>query len=274
MRRRFSCRPRSPQLEIQVRNEAAAVRRRPVRGHGHGHGDRARRREDLFPRRSGAGRHISRCAAFRPRISSRCSASAAPTILYPVRARGDLRPGDARGFPAVMLAAGVVRADLPGAPAAGRGRAEIRTARMNALRFCSRSVARPPRCNAADYRSVQENAAVLYDAPSRAGDAAVRRVSAAIRSGDRQPGGLGQGARPRGTLTWIEKKALGDKRMVLVTGASAEARQRPTTPRRPCSAPRRTSRWNCSRSRPTAGCACATPTAPTGFVRAAQVWGD
>ena len=80
---------------------------------------------------------------------------------------------------------------------------------------------------AADFRSVQENAAVLYDAPSRAATPlfvvsrhypleVIVSLEAWVKVRDQA-----------GALTWIEKKALGDKRMVLVTAASAEARVRP-----------------------------------------------
>ena len=81
--------------------------------------------------------------------------------------------------------------------------------------------------SAADFRSVQENAAVLYDAPSRAATPlfVVQRnyplevivsLDAWIKVRD-----------AAGALTWIEKKALGDKRMVLVTAPVADVRVRP-----------------------------------------------
>jgi len=80
---------------------------------------------------------------------------------------------------------------------------------------------------AAEFRSVQENAAVLYDAPSRAATPmfvvqrhypleVIVNLEAWVKVRDHA-----------GALTWIERKALGDKRMVLVTGPSAEARVRP-----------------------------------------------
>lgn len=81
--------------------------------------------------------------------------------------------------------------------------------------------------NAADFRSVQDNAAVLYDAPSRQATPlyvvsrnypleVIVNLEAWVKVRDHA-----------GALTWVEKKALGDKRMVLVTAASAEARERP-----------------------------------------------
>ena len=80
---------------------------------------------------------------------------------------------------------------------------------------------------AADFRSVQDNAAVLYDAPSRAATPlyvvsrnypleVIVNLEAWVKVRDQT-----------GALTWIEKKSLGDKRMVMVTAPSAEARQRP-----------------------------------------------
>jgi SH3-like domain-containing protein len=80
---------------------------------------------------------------------------------------------------------------------------------------------------AADFRSVQDTAAVLYDAPSRQATPlfvvsrsypleVIVNLEAWVKVRDQA-----------GALSWIEKKALGDKRMVLVTAASADARQRP-----------------------------------------------
>lgn len=81
--------------------------------------------------------------------------------------------------------------------------------------------------SAAEFRSVQESAAVLYDAPSRAATPlyvvsrhypleVIVNLEAWVKVRDHA-----------GALTWVEKKALGDKRMVLVTAAAAEARLRP-----------------------------------------------
>ena len=81
--------------------------------------------------------------------------------------------------------------------------------------------------DAAEFRSVQDNAAVLYDAPSRAAKPlyvvsrnypleVIVNLEAWVKVRDHA-----------GALTWIEKKSLGDKRMVLVIAPNAEARQRP-----------------------------------------------
>jgi len=80
---------------------------------------------------------------------------------------------------------------------------------------------------AAEYRSVQDSAAVLYDAPSRQAKPlyvvsrdypleVIVNLEAWVKVRDQA-----------GALTWIEKKALGDKRMVIVTAPSADARERP-----------------------------------------------
>jgi len=80
---------------------------------------------------------------------------------------------------------------------------------------------------ASEFRSVQESAAVLYDAPSRAATPlfvvskhypleVVVNLEAWVKVRDHT-----------GALSWVEKKALGEKRMVLVTASSAEARVRP-----------------------------------------------
>ena len=74
---------------------------------------------------------------------------------------------------------------------------------------------------AAEFRSVQENAAVLYDAPSKAATPlfvvqrnypleVIVNLDAWVKVRD-----------AAGALSWIEKKSLGDKRMLLVTGPAA-----------------------------------------------------
>ena len=80
---------------------------------------------------------------------------------------------------------------------------------------------------AADFRSVQESAAVLYDAPSKAATPlfvvqknypleVIVSLEAWVKVRD-----------AAGALTWIERKSLGDRRMVLVTAPVAEVRARP-----------------------------------------------
>ncbi len=79
----------------------------------------------------------------------------------------------------------------------------------------------------ADYLSVGENAAVLYDAPSREAKAlfvvsrhypleVIVNLEAWVKVRDHA-----------GALSWIERKLLTNRRMVVVVAPSAEARQRP-----------------------------------------------
>ena len=80
--------------------------------------------------------------------------------------------------------------------------------------------------DAADFRSVQDSAAVLYDAPSRASKPlfvvsrnypleVIVSLEAWVKVRDQA-----------GALSWIEKKSLGDKRIVVVTAPAVEVRQR------------------------------------------------
>jgi SH3-like domain-containing protein len=80
---------------------------------------------------------------------------------------------------------------------------------------------------AAEYRSVADAAAVLYDAPSRQAMPlyvvsrhypleVIVDLEAWVKVRDHT-----------GALTWIEKKSLAARRMVMVTAPSAEVRQRP-----------------------------------------------
>ena len=79
----------------------------------------------------------------------------------------------------------------------------------------------------AEFRTVQDNAAVLYDAPSRAAKPLVVvskhyplelivHLDAWVKVRDHT-----------GALAWIEKKLLVDRRMVMVTAPAAEVRVRP-----------------------------------------------
>jgi SH3-like domain-containing protein len=80
---------------------------------------------------------------------------------------------------------------------------------------------------AADFFSVGEKAAVLYDGPSREAKAlyvvsrhypleVIVNLEAWVKVRDHA-----------GALSWIERKLLSGQRMVVVTAPSAEARQRP-----------------------------------------------
>jgi len=80
---------------------------------------------------------------------------------------------------------------------------------------------------AADFRSVSVNAAVLYDAPSRSAVPlfvlssgypveVIVNLEAWVKVRDHT-----------GALSWVERRALAERRTVLVIAGSADARQRP-----------------------------------------------
>ena len=79
---------------------------------------------------------------------------------------------------------------------------------------------------AADFRSVAESAAVMYDAPSRASTPVyvasrfypvevIVNLDAWVKVRDHT-----------GTLSWIEKKSLSERRMLIVTAPNVEVRSR------------------------------------------------
>ncbi len=83
-----------------------------------------------------------------------------------------------------------------------------------------------PLVAAAEFRSIGEAAAVLYDAPStRAAKVYVasRNLPVEIISTD---GAWVKVRDPLGGLSWIERKLLADKRTVIVTVPVADVRQR------------------------------------------------
>ena len=127
---------------------------------------------------------------------------------------------------------------------------------------------------AADFRSVQDNAAVLYDAPSRQATPlfvvsrsypleVVVNVEAWVKVRDHA-----------GALTWIEKKALGDKRMVLVTAPSVEARQRAEDAAPAVFSAAQNVALELVEIAPNGWLRVRHSDGATGFVRAASVWGN
>lgn len=79
---------------------------------------------------------------------------------------------------------------------------------------------------AADFRTVGEAAAVMYDAPSRASTPifvasryypveVIVNLDAWVKVRDHT-----------GTLSWVERKSLSDRRMVIVTAPNVEAKSR------------------------------------------------
>ncbi len=130
------------------------------------------------------------------------------------------------------------------------------------------------RLQAAEFRSVQDNAAVLYDAPSRAAKPlfvvqrnypleVIVNLEAWVKVRDHA-----------GALTWIEKKSLGEKRMLLVTAASAEARLRPEDGAPAVFAAAQNVALELVEVAPNGWLRVRHADGATGFVRAAQVWGD
>ena len=127
---------------------------------------------------------------------------------------------------------------------------------------------------AAEFRSVQESAAVLYDAPSCAATPlyvvqryypleVIVNLDAWIKVRDHA-----------GALSWIEKKALGDKRMVLVTGASAEVRVRAEESAPAAFVAAQNVALELIETSPNGWLRVRHVDGAAGFVRAAQVWGD
>lgn len=131
-----------------------------------------------------------------------------------------------------------------------------------------------PLLQAADFRSVQENTAVLYDAPSRAATPVfvvqrhyplevIVNLDAWVKVRDHA-----------GALSWVEKKALGDRRMLLVTAASADVRQRPEDGAPAAFAAAQNVALELVEVAPNGWLRVRHADGATGFVRAAQVWGD
>lgn len=127
---------------------------------------------------------------------------------------------------------------------------------------------------AAEFRSVQESAAVLYDAPSRAATPVfvvqrhyplevIVNLEAWVKVRDHA-----------GALSWIEKKALGDKRMVLVTGPAAEVRLRPEDGAPAAFVAAQHVALELLEVAPNGWLRVRHADGVAGFVRAAQVWGD
>lgn len=127
---------------------------------------------------------------------------------------------------------------------------------------------------AAEFRSVQENAAVLYDAPSRQATPlfvvsrsypleVIVNLEAWVKVRDHA-----------GALTWIEKKMLGDRRMVLVTAPSVEARQRAEDGAPVAFSAAQNVALELLEIAPNGWLRVRHGDGTAGFVRAASVWGD
>ena len=130
------------------------------------------------------------------------------------------------------------------------------------------------RASAAEFRSVQDNAAVLYDAPSRQATPlfvvsrsypleVIVNLEAWVKVRDHA-----------GALTWVEKMALSDKRMVLVTAPSAEARLRPEDGAPAVFSAAQNVALELVEIAPNGWLRVRHSDGAAGFVRAASVWGD
>ena len=127
---------------------------------------------------------------------------------------------------------------------------------------------------AAEFRSVQDGAAVLYDAPSRAATPlfvvsrhypleVIVNLEAWVKVRDHT-----------GALTWIEKKALSDKRTLLVTAASAAARVRPEDAAPVAFSAAQNVALDLIEIAPNGWLRVRHADGATGYLRAASVWGD
>jgi SH3-like domain-containing protein len=126
---------------------------------------------------------------------------------------------------------------------------------------------------AAEYKSVEDNAAVLYDAPSRAAKPlyvvskhypleVIVNLEAWVKVRDHT-----------GALAWVERKALGARRMVLVTAPLAEARQRAEDAAPAVFGAAQNVALELVEIAPGGWLRVRHADGATGYVRAAQVWG-
>lgn len=80
---------------------------------------------------------------------------------------------------------------------------------------------------AAEFRSIAQNAAILYDSPSTHGTklyVVSRDLPVEVISTD---GTWVKVRDPKGNLAWVERTALSEKRTVMITAGAAEVRENP-----------------------------------------------
>lgn len=127
---------------------------------------------------------------------------------------------------------------------------------------------------AADFRSVQEPVAVLYDAPSKAATPlfvvqrnypleVIVNLEGWVKVRD-----------AAGALSWIEKKSLGERRTLLVTGASVEVRARPEDAAPVVFSAAQNVTLDLVEVAPGGWLRVRHADGATGYLRAAQVWGN
>ena len=128
--------------------------------------------------------------------------------------------------------------------------------------------------HAVDYLSVGQNAAVLYDGPSREAKAlfvvsrhypleVIVNLEAWVKVRDHA-----------GALTWIEKKSLGDRRTLLVTAPTADVRARPEDGAPLAFSAAQNVTLELVEVAPGGWLRVRHADGAAGFVRAVQVWGD
>ena len=126
---------------------------------------------------------------------------------------------------------------------------------------------------AAEYRSIEDNVAVLYDAPSRAAKPlyvvskfypleVIVNLEGWVKVRDHT-----------GALTWVERKSLGARRMVLVTAPYVEARQRAELAAPAAFGAVQNVALELVEIAPEGWLRVRHADGATGYVRAAQVWG-
>lgn len=128
--------------------------------------------------------------------------------------------------------------------------------------------------SAADFRSVQESAAVLYDAPSRQATPlfvvsrsypleVIVNLEAWVKVRDHA-----------GALTWVERKVLSEKRTVLVTAPTVEVRSRAEDGAPAVFSAAQNVTLDLVEIAPGGWLRVRHNDGAAGFVRAASVWGD
>jgi SH3-like domain-containing protein len=132
----------------------------------------------------------------------------------------------------------------------------------------------PSAAQATDFRSVGDEAAVLYDAPSKAAKPlyvvsrsypleVIVSLEAWVKVRDHT-----------GALSWIERRALSERRTLLVTAPAAQARQRPEDAAPLAFSAAQFVALELVEAAPGGWLRVRHADGATGYMRAAQVWGD
>jgi len=130
-----------------------------------------------------------------------------------------------------------------------------------------------PLAAAAEFRSIGEAAAILYDAPSTRATklyVASRSLPVEVISTD---GAWVKVRDPLGGLSWVERKALADRRTVIVTAPVADVRQRAEDAAPLVFQAQQHVVLELVEAGATGWARVRHPDGATGFVRIGQVWG-